>query len=298
MIQLLLAILSFGVQNLCCKEYGRRFPNTLYAQSVMIAVITAIVTAIMAALGGMQALTPGGYLIAGLFGLFFVLTLASMTLAMNYGHMGITLLIQNASLVVPAVYAILFWGEKLTFLKAVGTALILLLLALSSGADGAPADAESRRGWDRKKWLLFTALAFLGDSALSILQGMMSRECATTDAVTFTFWTSVFSLAIALLLVLGCVLRKQNARLIDSGAASAKWFALTCAGIGVGTAGGNCFTIAALVTVPSVIAFPVRQGALVLVMWMLGILIYREKLTRRGLLMLLIGLAGIVLLNL
>lgn len=297
MIELLTAILSFGVQNLCCKEYGRRFPNTLRAQSVMIAVSTAIVAAIMAALGGARALTAKGCLIAALFGVFFVLTLASMTLAINYGHMGVTLLIQNASLVVPTAYAILFWGERMTLPKGIGTALILILLALSAGSAGESADAESQRRWNRKKWLLFTALAFLGDSTLSILQGMMSRECAATDAVTFTFWTSVFSLIVALALTLCCAARRQRARLID-GAASAKWFALTCAGIGVGTAGGNCFSIAALTRIPAVVMFPIRQGALVLVMWMIGVVIYREKLTRRGLLMLLIGLAGIVLLNL
>lgn len=297
MIQTLLAILSFGVQNLCCKEYGRRFPSTLYAESVMIVVITAIVTGIMAALGGVKPLTAQGFVIALAFGIFFVMTLATMTLAMNYGHMGITLLIQNSSLMVPTVYGVLFWGEKLTVLKVIGIVLILALLALSSVADTAPADAATRKNWNRKKWLILTGMAFLGDCVLGILQGMMSRACADTDSVTFTFWTSLISLAAALLLVLWCVVRGQNKRLLTD-ADSKKWFAITCAGIGVGTAGGNCFSIAALTVIPGVVMFPVRQGSLVLVMWFVGVLLYGEKITRRGLLMLLLGLAGIVLLNL
>ena len=36
MLFAILAILSFALQNTCCKEYGNRYPNTLYAQSVMI----------------------------------------------------------------------------------------------------------------------------------------------------------------------------------------------------------------------------------------------------------------------
>lgn len=297
MVQTLLAILSFGVQNLCCKEYGRRYPGTLYSQSLMIAVITPIVAAIMAVLGGVRPLTPKGYLIAAVFGLFFVMTLAAMTLAMNYGHMGITLLIQNTSLMVPILYGVLFWGERLTVVKGIGIALVLVLLTMSSGADTAPADDELRKNWNRRKWVILTALSFIGDSALGILQGMMSRECATTDPITFTFWTSVFSMAAAAALVLWCAARGSSVRLLKDPAAR-KWFAVLCAGIGAGTAGGNSFSIAALTSVSGVVMFPVRSGSLVLLMWVLGVLLYHEKLTRRGLVMLAAGLTGIVLLNL
>ena len=297
MLFAILAIISFGLQNLCCKEYGRRFPDTLHAQSVMIAISMIAVTAIMAALGGMRALTGKGYVLSVLFGIFFVVTLASMTLAMNYGHMGITLLIQNSSLVVPTLYGIVAWNERLTPVKGVGILCILLLLALSSGDATGSGDAQQRAGWNRRLWLLFTALAFIGDSMLGVLQGMMSRECATTDSVTFTFWTSLVSLIVAALLLLYCALRGQSGGLIRSRGAAFPLL-LLCIGIGVGTAGGNCFTISALTRLPGMILFPLRQGALVLLMWMLGIVIYRERMNRRGLLMLLSGLLGMVLLNL
>ena len=292
----ILTILAFALQNLCCKEYGRRFPATLRAQAAMTFVATAIVTIIMACLGGAKAVSGAGIAIVIAFGAFFVLTLMSMTIAMNSGHMGITLLIQNSSLVVPTLYGIIAWKEKMTLPKGVGFFCILAMLALSSGDATAPSEADKRR-WNRKRWVIFTALAFIGDSFLSILQGMMSRASASTDSVTFTFWTSLVSMLIALALWIFFALRERGNSLVST-QKEALHFGWTCVGIGVGTAGGNCFTILSLTMLPGVVFFPLRQGALVLLMWLLGILLYKEKVNRRGLVMLASGLIGLILLNL
>lgn len=293
MLFAILAILSFALQNTCCKEYGNRYPNTVYAQSVMIFVSLSVVAAIMAAMGGAQPLTPRGYLLALAFGVAFVVTLAGMTIAMNSGHMGITLLIQNSSLLIPTVFGVLVWHEKLTPLKVLGIALILALLGLSAG-DGVA--AGNVKNWNRKRWILVTAVAFLGDGVLSILQGMMARECATTSSVDFTFWTSVFSVAVCALLIAFYRLRGQRERMIV-GRRELAAFSGLCAGVGLGTAGGNCFSILAPTQLPGVVFFPLRQGGLVLVMWVVGVLLYREKINRRGILMLAVGLLGLVLLN-
>ena len=262
----------------------------------MLTVATMITAVIMMIAGGVKPLNATGYLITFLFCVFFVLTVASMIPAMSSGPLGLTVLIQNSSLMVPVVVGILFWNEKLTWLKGIGIAFILVLLVLSAFAEQ---DDGEKSGWNKKRWILFTGLAFIGDSALSILQSMMSRACTDTDSITFTFWTSVFSVLVAGLLTLYCYLRKCNHPLIRDERGKNKLMPLSLCylGIGVGTAGGNCFTIMALLTMTSLVLFPIRMGGLVLVMWLLGILVYREKVTRTGLLMLIIGLAGIIMLN-
>lgn len=293
MLYAILGILSFALQNTCCKEYGNRYPNTVYAQAVMIVPSLAVVAAIMAALGGAQPLTAQGCLIAAAFGVFFVITLASMTLAMNSGHMGITLLIQNSSLLVPTVYGILAWNERLTAFKALGILFILGLMALSAG-DGSTV-AGSVKNWNRKRWILLTGISFMGDGVLGILQGMMSRASAETSSVTFTFWTSIFSIIVCLAILAVYRIRGQQRML--TGRRDALVFSGLCAGIGAGTAGGNSLSILALTQLPGVVLFPLRQGGLVLVMWLVDILIYREKATRRGLIMLAVGMLGLILIN-
>lgn len=295
MLFAILGILSFALQNTCCKAYGNRYPNTAFAQSIMTGLSLVVVVAIMAALGSVQPLTAEGYLIAILFGIFFVLTLITMTMAMNSGHMGITLLIQNSSLLIPTIYGMIAWGEKLTLFKGFGIFFILALLALSAGDDVTAADTS--QNWNRKRWLLLTGLAFFGDGILGILQGMMSRASAETSSNTFTFWTSIFSIFAAGMLYIVLRLRGKNVQLLHSKREVLPFLGLI-AGIGIGTAGGNSFSILALTKLPGLVFFPLRQGGLVLVMWFIGILLYREKVTRRGFVMLIIGLLGLVLINL
>lgn len=299
MIQLhfaLLSVIAFVLQNACCKEYGRRFPDTLYAQAAMTLLSTAIVSAMMALLGGARLMSLKAYCIAACFGLFFVITLCAMTLAMSCGHMGVTLLIQNSSLITPAIIGLLFWNERLTLCKGLGAAAILLMLALSSGDGSAPTDPEMRRNWNRKRWFFFTALSFIGDSTLNVLQKLMAMECENTPSVVFTFWTSLFSVAVALMIVLFC--RARGEERLTSDKKTRLSFAACCLGIGVGTAGGNAYTILALTLLPGVVMFPFQQGGVVLLMWLIGVAVYREKITPRGLAMLISGLSGIVLLNL
>ena len=294
MIFAVLAILSFAIQNLCCKEYGRRFPESISNQSAMVTVATLIVLLIMAVAGGARPLLPGEWGIALAFGFFFVVTLVSMTLAMNYGHMGITLLIQNSSLIVPTLYGVAVWHERFTAPKAIGAILILAMLALSALDDSAAADEATQRRWNRKLWVLFTALSFTGDSVLGILQGSMANSA--TDSVTFTFWTSLFSMVFAAALFV--TMRRRQPGTAELVRQRPGAFAACCAGIGLGTAGGNCFSIMALTVLPGIVLFPLRQGGLVLLMWVIGAVLYREKVKRTGWLMLALGLAGLVLLNL
>ena len=295
MLFLILAVLAFLLQNLCCKEFGRRFPETIAMQCVMVAVSTLIVAAIMAATGGMHWLRSGEWGVAAAFGFWFVVTLASMTLAINYGHMGITLLIQNSSLIVPTLYSVAVWGERFTLPKAAGTALILAMLALSAlGGGSAGADEATQRRWNRRLWIIFTALAFTGDSMLSILQGYMAL--GSSGSTTFTLWTSLFSAAFAALLYL--LTRRRQPGALRAARGQPKPFWLYCAGIGVGTAGGNSLSIVALTMLPGIILYPLRQGSVVLLMWFAGVLLYHEKVNRTGWWMLATGIAGMVLLNL
>ncbi len=293
MIFAVLCILSFLIQNLCCKEYGRRFPDSIPMQSAMIAVSTLIIALVMAPFSGARLLARGEWGIAVAFGFWFVVTLASMTLAMNYGHMGITLLIQNSSLIVPTIYSLLVWHERLTAVKATGIVCVLAMLALSSRDNAASADEATQRRWNRRLWILFTLLAFTGDSLLSILQGGMAKS--NTDPATFTLWTSVFSMVFAAVLFLFTGRRDRTVLPYLRSHASAFWIA--CAGIGLSTAGGNCFSIFALARLPGTVLYPLRQGALVLMMWALGAVLYREKVNRSGWLMLILGVTGLVLLS-
>ena len=67
--------------------------------------------------------------------------------------------------------------------------------------------------------------------------------------------------------------------------------------MGLGTAGGNTFQLISLTLLPAVVAFPLVQGSVVLSLWVLSLIVYRDKVTVPGLISLASGIAGIVLLS-
>ena len=64
------------------------------------------------------------------------------------------------------------------------------------------------------------------------------------------------------------------------------------------TVAANLFMLRSLGYIPSVVAYPVMQGSLVALIALCSLILYREKLTPKTLVSLLMSIAGIVLLNL
>ena len=143
------------------------------------------------------------------------------------------------------------------------------------------------------KWRALTALFLLGTVALSVIQHEVTA-IPGVSAYAFNFWSSVFSVFFCLLGL--CAMRLRGG---FPGWRDRFGQLLACAaGVGIGTAGGNAFAIEVLQHLQAVVAFPLRQGILVLIMWAVGRLIYHDEPGRWDAPILILGLAGIVLMNL
>jgi drug/metabolite transporter (DMT)-like permease len=287
MLAAIFASLSFALQNLACKEYGKRFPTGLAGLCLLNLPAMAIVCALMSLRGGAAAVSPAVFLTAALFGAMFIATFFLMIAAMAAGPLGITTLIVNVSMLIPAVVGLIFWNETLTISKGVGIVLILLLLALTALHTRDNTQASMR-------WLLLSISAFIGNGSLSLLQHTMSLSFPGVSAAVFTFWASAVSGLICLAIL--AWLRLRGSR-VTQWTGSRLPLALCSLGVGLGTAGGNFFSIVALAAVPAFIMFPLRQGLLVLTMWLAGVVLYGEKLQYKNLLAPILGFCGLILLS-
>lgn len=286
MLYALISSAFYAVQNIACKEYGRRFAPSVRGLTLMVFLAMSVQCAAMAAVGGASMIAARPMLLAAAFGGTFVLTFMCMTKAMAIGPLGVTALIGNCSMVITSCVGIAFWGEQMTWCKGIGTLLILTMLVLS----GLSSKGGQKGG---AKWMVLTALFLLGNVALSVIQHEVTA-IPGVSANAFNFWSSAFS-------ALFCLLGLGALRLTGDFSAwtSRPGELLGCAaGVGIGTAGGNAFAIEVLKHLEAVVAFPVRQGILVLIMWAAGRLIYHDEPGRWDALILILGLAGIVLMNL
>ncbi len=286
MLYALLASLAYALQNVGCKEYGRRFsPKTIGL--VLMTMLAMVVMCLVLMWGGIAPLHGSALWIAMGFGVCFVLTFLSMTQAMAVGPLGLTALVVNCSMLVPMVVGLLFWNEKMTWAKGLGAAAILVMLFLSGKGSG-----DGKQGG--RKWLLLTLGCLLGNGLLSILQHYMALY-PEVSARLFTFWTALFG-ALFCLIVLA-IYRLRGGQLTEWTEKKPE-LAFCSLAVGLGTAGGNTFAIAVLTQLEAFVAFPLRQGLLVLIVWLLGRVVYRDPAGKYDWYILALGLAGIILMNL
>lgn len=287
MLYALLSSVFYAVQNMACKEHGKRFPQKVHGLLLTVFLAMVVQCAAMAAVGGAVAIGRTPLLLAAGFGLTFAATFTCMTSAMAIGPLGMSALIGNCSLMFTTCIGIACWGEQMTVLKGVGTLCILVMLVLSG---------LSTRGGKKGgvKWLTLALCSLGGNVLLSVFQHEVLAY-PEVSANAFNFWSSVFSALFALAALLVLKLRGAD---FSQWLQKKKELALIALGMGVGTAGGNAFAIIVLEHLEAVVAFPLRQGSLVLIMWLIGRLIYHDEKGRWDPLLLISGLAGIVLMNL
>ena len=284
-----LAILFFFFQNIANKEYGSRFEpgiKTLIPFHFIshIAMIISLV-----ALGVSVQIPREGLVYAFLYACTFLMAIMMLMRTLTLGSVGKTTLIVNLSMLLPMILGVLFWNETLNLFNIFGIPCVLLTLFLS---------VPKKTGTERTsaRWTLSVLITFFLDGCLSILQKLFLRACGDTYSVSFVLVSAIFGLLITFVLSLAFLI-KDHALSIPK-KRSLLPFALIAVIVGASTAIATMFNMQSLTLLDGVIVFPVRQGGLILMMTLYGILRYKDPFDLRTGVMLLSGLAGILLLNL
>lgn len=133
-----------------------------------------------------------------LFGVFFTVCQIGFISAMKTGSVTITSLINQLSLIATTVWGFFFWGEKITLCVGIGLLLVVIALYLCI-CTGTERNSEGNRCFG--KWLIFSAMVFIGNAGCSIVQrteqmhfngqyGEMLMFFAS--GIACVFYTSVF----------------------------------------------------------------------------------------------------------
>jgi len=198
--------------------------------------------------------------------------------ALKLGHYGFTLAFVSASFLVPVLFSVIIWHEKLmpegTLLLVVSTILIAL-----------PEEKESNaKKTIRSKWIIIVILAFLFNGFCQLVQAY-SSFFQKADTFKFLF----LNYAIGTLICLGLVLKKKEFTLVEM-----KYGFLG----GLASAGGITFTIYACRLLPKNIVYSVYSAIYMLAGAVISFMFFKEKLTKAGLLGVVFGISGIILVSL
>ncbi len=273
MMYLILAILSSAMVSIVMRLTKKRVQNetSLLAVNYLTCVVIAgaymgFSNALPKGAGSGTALSLGA-VTGALYLLGFLL------LQWNVGKNGVVLssTFMKLGLLAPIAFSILFFGELPTAFQAVGFVLAIAAVLLINGNKGAAA---------KSRWALILLLLTCGtgDFMSKVYEALGPKELNDQ----FLFYTFVFALILCAVLVI-VKREKPGLREILWGAA-----------LGLPNYFSARFILGALGEMPAVIVYPTFSVATMVVLTLAGVVFFKEKLSRRewmGVLLILVALA-------
>lgn len=280
-ILLLAVVLSNTVQNICAKQYkGGVFTFNL---------VTVLMALGIFALGSEELLLQRTILwYALLFAITYSAAVIFITLALQCGPLSLSSLIYSYTLIIPALYGILFLHEPLQFTTIGG--LILLVVSLTLSHSHQKAGTNYNLTPISAKWGVYITLAFVGNGICSTvlkvqqiaLNGMYQNEFMVLSLILISVMLAVCSLVFE---------RKKFLHSLRNG-----WYLGIIRGLANGI--GNTFVLILNGMVAVSIMYPIISAGGVIASAIIAIVIYKEKLNGTHYAGIILGVGSIVLLNL
>ena len=282
------AILLFGMQTVCFKEFTRRFMQNKADYFFFSGLYFLIVVVLLLAINGFRPIQPQTWLIAVPFGILFILAILLYMRAMEVGSLSFSALVFSFGLLVPVLAGQLFWGESISLLQVLALVVLLASFYLAGGVK-----LESGRRFN-VTWLVLILTAMLGNGVLMTLSKYHQRILPGRDVGEFLIVAfATAALASAFLTLFRSAVGKERISR-PKGAP----FVLLVAGAGVTTAFGNWIALHLAGNMPAVLLFPVMNGGIVFASSVLSVLLFKEKMTRRISAGMALGLAALVMISL
>jgi len=219
--------------------------------------------------------------------------------ALSIGPMALVNLIVSCAMLLPTFSGMMIWNEPVAGPQWVGVALMVVALILCADVVGKKSAGTNRR------WVTVSLCTAVVTSGLGLFQKIFQKSAHTGEVAGFlaiSFSVSAIGAYLAYL-----AYKKRDAGIITGtatesiahpvvrGPAWSFWAIATAAGLMLG--GLNLLILHLVGSLPSVLFFPVHNGGVILCSAMVGLVLFREKLTRPQWFGFAFGVAAILLLG-
>ncbi len=216
-----------------------------------------------------------------LFAFCVIFTYLTQIKAMSLGNSSATMLIYSCGFLIPIVFGAIAYKEEITLLQYIGVGLILPALFLIINPKGS--------GFSLK-WVIFSFLSMNGSGITAVLQKIHQKSEYRDEFLSLINLEFTFACVILLLIIMLTFKKVEKSKPKPKEVATS-----ATNGIFIGVL--NILNLRLAGKLPAVIVFPIYNiGSLVLSGIILSVL-YKEKLTKKKLLGLILGILGILLIG-
>jgi len=206
------------------------------------------------------------------------------TTAMSTGNVSVCATVYSLGFILPTLSGSIFWKEPLDFLDIIGIICVAAALLLSS--------VKAKEGDSGKKtnsYILPLIIAFFASGGLGIMQKVQQKSAFPEQKGLFVFISFMLAALVSFLFFL---FKKSNGEKLKD----KKLFMAVAIGVCIGCV--SLLNTTLIGRVKSSIFFPTFDITVIFMSILSGIIIFKEKLTKRNILVFALGILSIVLLNL
>ena len=214
--------------------------------------------------------------------IFAVVTMASQLFfvkALQYGSMAFTTFVQGANLVIPTLFGILVYQADGSVLQLISVAFLLVAMALV---------LDVKKEKINKKWLLYAMLSMMFVGCIGIMQSV-HQESEAHKGELLGFLTLAFLFAVLFNAVLWILYAKKEKATFS--VKSSAVVQAASSGIFMGIVNVLYLYLAGVMN--KVIFFPVSNGGLIFATAICGVIFFREKMNKKQIAGLILGVAAI-----
>lgn len=288
---LLLGISALGcvkvtLQGRMSRQYVRHTQDGVWFNGMLFAAIAACLCLIFP----LATPDPSSVLYAAAAGTCVVVFQTSYALALRSGPVSLTTLIVNFSVLLSAAFGMVMYGDKLYATQIAGIAALVVSMFLS-------VEKGDKQQKGQGKWLLLTMLAMLGDSGISFAQRMFNATPgARLPNMDITFSAVMYLVASALAFAFYFCNIRTGLRVKSS--IGFNWRVLVyVAAIALVLSIYQKGMMLSVANIEGTFLYPTHAGLMSLIMTMVGILFFRDKLTVRQKWGVMWGILCVVLMN-
>lgn len=285
---IILSVIGFATYSVCTRFYQIKVDESTKSMSFYHALLSFTAFIIFFAMNGELEMPEKATLFYGIiYGIFFSGAIISIAFAFIRGSMSLASTIVNTSLVIPITFSSIFYDEKMTVLQFIGLVLIFITMILS----GLNKDEKGKKASAR--WFLFVLIAFICNGSTAVLQKQYKLSFPEGQAYLFM---AISYLTTTIIFSILFLLKKENSNNSLTTQKLRKILPVSLIS-GLGSCTGNIALMHLSTKVSAAVLYPSVNGGLSVMVVVFAILMFKEKITLKKLLAIVIGIIAIVVLS-
>ena len=269
--------------------YIKRTMKTESEQYSFNAGVSFVCAVVLFLLGGCKIEMSLYSLLLGIvFGVITMLYCIINAKAIKIGPFGYTTVIASLSTAITALSGAIFWQEKLSAFKIIGIVMMLGCFVLAVDTEN---DGDKKANW---KWFLLCIISLFMGAGVGLLQKVHQTSEYKDELMGFLvvafLISTIFSLG-------GYFVVKSKEKEVKREKINQKWiynFILALVVCGVGVAGCNALNLYLSGVVDTAIFFPIVNGVPLLASLVVSFVLFKEKLKKKQVFGLIVGLVAII----